>query len=52
MLIAAKPTPEDFAEWAEAGVSELIWGVPDKSPDEVRASLDRMAGRLGLSVTS
>ncbi len=49
VLIAAKPTPQDFAEWAEAGVSELIWGVPDRSPDEVRASLDRMAGRLGLS---
>ncbi len=49
VLIAARPTPQDFAEWAEAGVSELIWGVPDRSPDEVRASLDRMAGRLGLS---
>ncbi len=46
VLIAAKPTPEDFAAWAEAGASELIWGVPDKSPDEVLAYLDRLAGRL------
>lgn len=46
VLIAAKPTPDDFAAWAEAGASELIWGVPDKSPDEVLAYLDRLAGRI------
>jgi hypothetical protein len=34
--------------WAEAGVSELIWGVPDKPEDEVLAYLDKLAGRLGL----
>ena len=28
--------------------TELIWGVPDRAPDEVLASLDRLAGRLGL----
>jgi len=48
VLIAFKPNPEDLAAWAEAGATELIWGVPDKSPDEVLASLDRLAGRLGL----
>jgi probable F420-dependent oxidoreductase len=46
VLIAAKPTPDDIAAWAEAGVSELIWGVPDTSPDEVLAYLDRLAARL------
>ncbi len=46
VLIAAKPTPDDFAAWADAGASELIWGVPDKTPDEVLAYLDRLAGRL------
>ena len=35
--------------WAEAGATELIWGVPDKAPDEVLASLDRLAGRLGIT---
>jgi probable F420-dependent oxidoreductase len=49
VLIAFKPDPADLAAWAEAGVSELIWGVPDKSEDEVVAALDRLAGRLGLS---
>jgi probable F420-dependent oxidoreductase len=49
ILIAFKPDPADLAAWAEAGATELIWGVPDKAPDEVLASLDRLAGRLGLT---
>jgi probable F420-dependent oxidoreductase len=48
VLIAFKPDPNDLLTWAEQGVSELIWGVPDKAPDEVVASLDRLAGRLGI----
>ena len=49
ILIAFKPDPADLAAWAEAGATELIWGVPDKAPGEVLASLDRLAGRLGLT---
>ena len=49
VLIAMKPSPEDLAGWAAAGATELIWGVPDKSTDEVLAYLDRLAGRIGLS---
>jgi len=48
VLIAARPSPEDLAGWADAGATELIWGVPDKAPDEVVAYLHRLAGRLGL----
>jgi probable F420-dependent oxidoreductase len=50
ILIAFKPDPADLVAWAEAGATELIWGVPDKAPDEVLASLDRLAGRLGLGL--
>ncbi len=49
VLIASKPDPDDLAAWAEAGATELIWGVPDKGPDEVLASLDRLTARLGLA---
>jgi probable F420-dependent oxidoreductase len=49
ILIAFKPDPEDLMAWAEAGATELIWGVPDKAEAEVLGSLDRLAGRLGLS---
>jgi probable F420-dependent oxidoreductase len=48
ILIAFKPDPADLAAWAEAGATELIWGVPDKAEDEVLASLDRLAVRLRL----
>ena len=46
VLIASKPSPDDLASWAEAGATELIWGVPDKSEDEVLAYLDRLASRV------
>jgi probable F420-dependent oxidoreductase len=49
ILIAFKPNPEDLMAWAEAGATELIWGVPDKAEAEVLASLDRLAGRLGIA---
>ena len=48
ILIAFRPDPADLMAWAEQGATELIWGVPDKSEEEVLGSLDRMAGRLGL----
>jgi probable F420-dependent oxidoreductase len=46
VLIASRPTPEDLAAWAGAGTTELIWGVPDKSEDEVLAYLDKLTARL------
>ena len=52
ILIAFKPDPNDLMRWAEQGVSELIWGVPDAEEDVVLGSLDRMAGRLGLMPAS
>jgi probable F420-dependent oxidoreductase len=48
VLIAFRPDPAELAKWAEQGVAELIWGVPDKPEDEVLAHLDKLAGRLGL----
>jgi alkanesulfonate monooxygenase SsuD/methylene tetrahydromethanopterin reductase-like flavin-dependent oxidoreductase (luciferase family) len=49
ILVAKRPTEEDFADWMAAGASELIWGVPDADRDTVLGYLDKMAGRLGLS---
>jgi probable F420-dependent oxidoreductase len=49
VLVARKPTEGDFAEWAHAGVDELIWGLPDAEESAVHGHLDRLAGRLGLT---
>ncbi len=46
VLVAAKPSPEDFGNWAAAGVSELIWGLPDSDESAVLTYLDKMASRL------
>src|SRR3954454_11693918 len=37
VLVAMKPTPEDVAAWEAAGATEVIWGLPDKSAEEVEA---------------
>lgn len=49
VLAVSKPTPELLEGWESAGVTEAIWGLPDRSADEVVAFLGRHAGRLGLS---
>ena len=46
VLIASRPTHEDLASWAETGVDELIWGVPDSDEAAVLGYLDKLAGRL------
>jgi len=49
VLVAKRPTEEDLADWTAAGAAELIWGVPDANEATVLASLDKLAGRLGLA---
>jgi probable F420-dependent oxidoreductase len=46
VLIARRPSPEDLASWTEAGVDELIWGVPDADESAVLTYLDKLAGRV------
>jgi probable F420-dependent oxidoreductase len=49
MLANAKPTAELLESWEKAGVTDAVWGVPDRSPEEVEAFVGRLAGRLGLN---
>jgi hypothetical protein len=46
--LAGKPDPELLAHWADIGVTDVAFGLPDRSPDEVVGYLGRLAGRLGL----
>ncbi|KAA9156546.1 LLM class F420-dependent oxidoreductase [Amycolatopsis acidicola] len=48
VLATTKPTPELLEAWESAGVTEAIWGLPDKPPAEVIAFAGRLAGKLGL----
>ena len=48
VLVAVRPGPDDLASWEQAGATDIIWGLPDKSEDEVLSHLDRLADRLQL----
>jgi probable F420-dependent oxidoreductase len=45
-----KPVPEKLTRWAELGVTEVLFGFPDKSEDEVAAYVERLAGKLAAAV--
>lgn len=47
-LGTSKPTPQLLESWGQVGVTDAIWGLPDRSPDEVVAAIGRQAEQLGL----
>jgi len=46
--LAGRPDQEVLARWEEAGVTEVMFGIPDRGEDEVIAYLRRLAAKLGL----
>jgi len=48
LLATAKPDPENLAAWQDAGVTDVMWGLPDRPADEVLAFIARHGRRLGL----
>lgn len=48
LLATTKPTPEMLRHWEQAGVTEAIWGLPDKATPDVEAFIARHAARLGI----
>jgi hypothetical protein len=36
-----------LSQWAGLGVSEVVYGMPDKSTEEVQAYLDTLVGQAG-----
>jgi probable F420-dependent oxidoreductase len=48
VLITARPSPGGLAAWAAAGVTELVWGLPDAPAEAVEAYLGRLAARLAI----
>jgi len=47
--LGGKPHPDTLARWSECGVTEALFGMPDRPEDEVIDYLGRLAGRLGLA---
>lgn len=48
VILAGKPDPGQLGRWEAAGVTEVLFGLPDKTEAEVAAYLERLAGKLGL----
>lgn len=46
VALDAKPDADRLAEWAAGGVTDVLYGLPDKPEPEVRAYLERLAGKL------
>lgn len=49
VVLDRKPDPDRLERWTELGVTEVVYGLPDKSEDEVLAYLDRLSAKLGLT---
>ncbi|RJO73505.1 TIGR03619 family F420-dependent LLM class oxidoreductase [Nocardia panacis] len=49
IALAGRHDAAQLAQWADSGVTEAVFGLPDRSPDDVRAYIARLAGKLGLS---
>lgn len=46
VALAGRPDTEQLSRWSDAGVDEVIFGLPDRTEDEVVAYIDRLAGKL------
>ncbi|GAA4671083.1 MULTISPECIES: LLM class F420-dependent oxidoreductase [Amycolatopsis] len=48
VVLAGKPEPGLLERYEELGVTEVLFGLPDRSAEEVTAYLGRLAGKLGI----
>jgi probable F420-dependent oxidoreductase len=46
VALDGKPDPEKLAVWAGGGVTDVVYGLPDRSVDEVHGYLDRLVVKM------
>ena len=46
VALAGRPDRDQLARWAKLGVTDAVFGLPDRSEDEVVAYIDRLATKL------
>lgn len=46
VALDTKPDPARLTQWAADGVTDVLYGLPDKPETDVRAYLQRLAGKL------
>lgn len=48
IALAGKPDPAVLAHWSSLGVTEVLFGLPDRGAGEVTAYIGKLGERLGL----
>jgi hypothetical protein len=46
VALDVRPDPDRLARWADAGVTDALYGMPDRETSEVLSYLDRLAAKL------
>ncbi len=46
--LAGRPDLDELTSWAEAGVTEVLFGLPDRSADDVATYIAKLAARLAI----
>jgi probable F420-dependent oxidoreductase len=46
VALDGKPDGDRLAEWAAGGVTDVVYGLPDRAAAEIPGYLDRLAGKL------
>lgn len=49
VLATSRPKEDVLARWAELGVTEVLWGMPDTSAEDARAYAAKLARRVGIA---
>jgi probable F420-dependent oxidoreductase len=47
-VLSGKPDPAALARWRDTGVTDVLFGMPDRTPDEVTGYLARLATKLKI----
>jgi len=47
-VLAGRPDPDALQRWRALGVTDVLFGLPDRAEDEVIAYLGRLAAKVGL----
>lgn len=48
VALDVRPDPDKLARWRDLGVTEVLFGLPDRTDEEVAGYVARLAGKLGL----
>ncbi|RMI29153.1 LLM class F420-dependent oxidoreductase [Nocardia stercoris] len=50
VALAGRHDAAQLAQWSEAGVTEVVFGLPDRSADDVKGYLAKLGGKLDRSI--